>query len=46
MRRAAFPENNDENTILDMLLERVDLGESISMGDLEEIIPQNEAFQE
>jgi hypothetical protein len=35
--KAAYPENNDQDTLLDMLLER---------GELEEIIPRSGAFSE
>jgi len=44
--KAAFPENNEEDTLLDMLLERVELEGHITMDDLEEIIPQSGSFQE
>jgi RNA polymerase primary sigma factor len=43
---AAFPDNNDEDTLLDLLLERAELQGHLTMDDLEEIIPQSGAFQE
>jgi RNA polymerase primary sigma factor len=44
--KAAYPENNNENILLDMLLERADLEGHITFADLEEIIPQNGSFPE
>ncbi len=44
--KAAFPDNNDEDTLLDMLLERADLQGHLTMDDLEEIIPQSGGLQE
>ena len=44
--KAAYPENSDEETLLDMLLERADLEGQIKMKDLEEIIPQSGSFPE
>lgn len=44
--KAAFPENNDENILLDMLLERADLKGHLTYDDLEEIIPQSGSFKE
>ncbi len=44
--KAAFPENNEEDTLLDMLLERVELEGHITMDDLEEIIPHSGSVQE
>jgi len=44
--KAAFPDNNDEDTILDLLLERADLQGHLTMDDLEEIIPQSGGLHE
>ena len=43
---AAYPENNRNNTLLDMLLEKADLQGHLTMDDLEEIIPRSGAYQE
>jgi RNA polymerase primary sigma factor len=43
---AAYPENNQNDTLLDMLLEKADLQGHLTMGDLEEIIPRSGAYQE
>ena len=44
--KAALPENNEDNTLLDMLLEKADVKGHLTLSDLEEIIPQSGAFQE
>lgn len=41
---AAFPENNEDDTLLDMLLERADVQGHLTIDDLEEIIPQSGAY--
>ncbi len=44
--KAALPENNENNNLLDMLLERADLKGHLTYDDLEEIIPSSGTFQE
>ena len=44
--KAAFPENNEDDTLLDMLLEKADVKGHLTFSDLEEIIPQSGAFKE
>lgn len=44
--KAALPENNDNDNLLDMLLERADLKGHLTYDDLEEIIPASGSFQD
>ena len=44
--KAAYPGNNDEDTVLDMLLERADIKGHLTIDDLEEIIPQSGSYPE
>jgi RNA polymerase primary sigma factor len=44
--KAAYPGNNEENSVLDMLLERADIKGHLTMDDLEEIIPQSGSYPE
>lgn len=44
--KAAYPESNEDENVLDMLLERADTQGHLTMNDLEELIPQSGAFQE
>ena len=44
--KAAFPENNEFDNLLDTLLERADLKGHLTFDDLEEIIPQSGSFQD
>jgi RNA polymerase primary sigma factor len=43
---AAYPENSQNETLLDMLLERAELQGHLTMDDLEEVIPRSGAYQE
>ncbi len=44
--KAAYQENGEDETLLDMLLEKADLKGQIDLTDLQEIIPQSGAFPE
>lgn len=44
--KAAFPENSEDDTILDMLLEKAEIQGHLTIDDLEEIIPQSGSYPE